>query len=142
MKIATIEDFDEILSMSMKFMEKTGYTEHSDEETISKLITNILIGEQNQMIILLKPGMGFLAGMCSPFLFGPHFIASEIAWWVNEDQRGSGVGAELLDAFEYWAKNVANCSLITMTTLNNEEIGKFYEKKGYELYERAYMKKL
>ncbi len=141
MRIATIEDHDEVLEMSLKFMDSTGYTEYSNEATISNLINTILSGKQNEMIILLKPGVGFLAGMSSPFVFGPHFIASEIAWWINEDKRKDGAGAELVEAFEYWAKNVAGCTMITLTGLD-DEIGKFYEKKGYKLYERAYMKEL
>ena len=127
--------------MASKFMETTGYTEYSDEETISNLIINILTGKQNEMIILLKPGVGFLAGMASPFLFGPHLIASEIAWWIEQEKRNSGIGKELVEAFEYWAKNVAGCTMITLTSLD-DNVGKFYEKKGYALYERAYMKEL
>lgn len=141
MKIATTEDFEEIRDMAMKFMSTTGYTEYSDEETISNLINNILTGKQNEMIILLQPGVGFLAGMASPFPFGPHLIASEVAWWINEDSRGTGAGGELVDAFEYWAKNFAGCTMITLTSLD-DSVGKFYEKKGYKLHERAYMKQL
>jgi len=141
LKIATIDDFEEIRQMASKFMETTGYTEYSDEETISNLIINILTGKQNEMIILLKPGVGFLAGMASPFLFGPHLIASEIAWWIEQEKRNSGIGKELVEAFEYWAKNVAGCTMITLTSLD-DNVGKFYEKKGYALYERAYMKEL
>lgn len=141
MKIATIEDLPEILSMSMKFMEGTGYTKYSDEQTISNLIEAIVTGRQDTMIILLKPGVGFIAGQASPFVFGKGNIASEIAWWINEDQRKAGVGSELVEAFEYWAKNVAMCDLISLTGLD-DNIGKFYEKKGYKLYERAYMKEL
>lgn len=141
MKIATTEDFEEIKDMAMKFMAKTGYTEYSTEEDIALLINNILTGKQNEMIILLQPGMGFLAGMASKFPFGPHLIAHEIAWWVNEEHRGNGTGAELVNAFEYWAKNVAGCTMITMTALGGE-VGQWYYKKGYELYETAYMKQL
>ena len=141
MKIATIDDLPEILSMSMKFMESTGYTKYSDEQTISNLIEAIVTGRQDTMIILLKPGVGFLAGQASPFVFGQGSIASEIAWWINEDQRKTGAGSELVEAFEYWAENVAHCNLISLTGLD-DNIGKFYEKKGYKLYERAYMKEL
>jgi hypothetical protein len=141
MKIATIEDLPEVLEMSMKFIKKTGYNEYADEGQIRNLIETIVTGAQNQMIILLQPGVGFLAGQVSPFVFGPHLLASEIAWWINEDKRKSGEGAELLEAFEYWAKNVAGCTMITLTSLD-PRVGKIYEKKGYKLYERAYMKEL
>ena len=139
MKIATIEDVEEIKVMAMKFMATTGYTKYSNEEAILRLINTIVTGPQNEMIILLKPGVGFLAGMSSPFVFGDCKLASEIAWWIDEEKRNSGIGKELVEAFEYWAKNVAGCTLITLTGLD-EGLGKFYEKKGYELYERAYMK--
>ena len=140
-KIATIEDVDEIMEMSKQFLSTTGYTEYSDEQTIRNLINTVITGQQNEMIILLIPGTGFIAGQSSPFAFGSHFLASEIAWWVNEDKRKSGAGTELIDAFEYWAKHVAGCTIITLTSLD-DEVGKLYEKKGYKLYERAYMKEL
>lgn len=141
MKIATIDDVAEILEMSKQFMSKTGYAEYSDEQNIRNLIESIVTGRQDQMIILLKPGVGFIAGQATPFVFGPHYIASEIAWWINEEKRNSGIGEELVEAFEYWAKNVAGCTIITLTSLD-DGVGKFYEKKGYKLHERAYMKEL
>ncbi len=141
MKIATLEDFNEIKDMAMKFMSKTEYTKYADEEVISQLIYNILTGEQNEMIILLEPGMGMLAGITTPFMFGNCLLASEIAWWVNEDQRKSGVGTQLVEAFEYWAKEKAGCKIITMSVLGHES-GQFYAKHGYQLYEQAWMKEL
>lgn len=141
MKIATIEDLPELLEMGMKFISTTGYAEYSNEETVSNLLTTILTGEKNVMIVLLEPGVGMLVGMSSPFVFGNHLLASEIGWWVNEDKRKSGIGVQLMEAFEYWAKNVAGCTLITLTSLD-DKVGKLYEKKGYKLYERAYMKEL
>lgn len=141
MKIATEEDKQEILEMAMKFMAVSGYQDYADEDVIATLINNFLTGKQNEMIILLQPGVGFLAGMSSPFVFGQHLIASEVAWWIEPDRRKEGTGAELVEAFEYWAKNVAGCTMITLTSLD-DSVGKFYEKKGYKLYERAYMKEL
>lgn len=141
MKIATIEDLPEILEMSKEFISKTGYEKYADEGQIENLIKTIVTGKQNEMIILLQPGVGFIAGQVSPFVFGPHLIASEIAWWVNEDKRKSGEGIELLNAFEYWAKHVAGCTMVTLASLD-PKVGKIYEKKGYRLYERAYMKEI
>lgn len=141
MKIATTEDVAEVLEMSMKFMDSTGYKKYSDEQNIRNLIESIVTGRQDQMIILLKPGVGFIAGQATPFAFGPHYLASEIAWWINEEQRKTGAGAELIEAFEYWAKNVSGCTIISLTSLD-DSVGKFYEKKGYKLHERAYMKEL
>src|SRR6266550_6656467 len=104
MKIATLEDLPEITDMSMKFMATTGYAPFSDRETIERLIENLVTGEQNEKIIIFQSGVGFLAGCAAPFLFGQHLLATEIAWWVEPDERGSGAGEDFLHAFEYWAK--------------------------------------
>ena len=140
-KIATTEDFSEVMEMAMKFISSTDYAKYADEQIVRNLIETALTGAQNEMIILLIPGVGFLGGQTSPFAFGQHLLASEVAWWINEEQRKTGAGAELIEAFEYWAKNVAGCTIISLTSLD-DNVGKFYEKKGYKLYERAYMKEI
>ncbi len=139
MKIADLPDLKEIADMSMDFMSKTGYAGYSDRESIEQLISDMINAPDHEKIILIEPGVGFLAGISSKFIFGTGRIASEVAWWINEDKRGTGVGKELINAFEYWAKNVAGCTLISMTSID-EDVGKLYEKNGYKLYERAYMK--
>lgn len=141
MRVATREDHKEILDMAMKFVATTGYKDYADEGTIGNLINTLLTGKQNEMIILLEPGVGMIGGMSSPFVFGPGLLASEVAMWVEEDKRNTGVGNELINAFEYWAKHFAGCVFITLTSLD-DKVGKLYEKKGYALYERAYMKEL
>lgn len=141
MKVATIEDMEEILNMSMKFMSETGFSEFSDEEYIKLVIEDVLLSEQNEKIILLEPGVGFLAGTVLPFPFGPHLMASEIAWYIYPEHRGKKVGSEFLSAFEYWAKEKAGCKMVNMMCLD-EQLDKYYTNKGYKLYERTYMKVL
>lgn len=141
MKVATFEDLTEIADMSMKFMETTGYAPYADRTTIERLIAGLITGEQNEKIIIFQSGVGFLAGCVVPFLFGPHLLATEIAWWVEPKERGNGAGIEFLAAFEYWAKEKAGCSMISMVCLE-DKLGEVYEKRGYKLYERAYMKVL
>lgn len=132
---------NEIVEMSMKFMATTGYKDFSTQPDIESLVLNILTSPQDQKIIILEPGEGFVAGITSKFPFGPDLVASEIAWWVDPEKRGSGLGLHLLQAFEYWAKEKAGCKMLSMVTLS-EGLEKLYLKQGYKLYERAYMKVL
>lgn len=138
MKIAAIEDVDTIAKMAMNFMDVTDYKDLSDEETIRNLIISIVSGDPYEKIIIFSD-TGFIVGAATSFLFGKHRLASEIAWWVEPEARGTGEGLTLLKAFEYWAKNVANCKLISMASLD-KTVEKYYKKNGYKLYERAYMK--
>ena len=141
MKIATQEDIEELVAMAMKFIMSTAYAPYASEEQMRNIITNVVTGDQREKIALLKSGEGMLIGITTPALFGPHMLASELAWYVDPEKRGNKVGVELVEAFEYWAKNVAGCSLISLTAID-DKVGKFYEKRGYKLYEQAYMLEL
>jgi hypothetical protein len=141
LKIATREDIPEIVRMSMDFVKVSGYEQFADEETIANLAYDFVQAAPNEKIILIKSGVGFIAGISTPFLFGKCNLASEIAWWVDPEVRGSGEGIRLLEAFEYWAKFIAECKLISMASLN-KDVEKYYKKSGYKLYERAYLKVL
>lgn len=138
-KRATLEDYDLIKSMADKFIEVSGYKEYSSSEDIRQTIINMVTSPRSQSIIALAD-CGMLAGAVSKFPFGPHLIATEVAWWVDPDKRKNGVGYELLRYFEMWA-SVVGCSMVSMVSLD-DELTKFYEKNGYKLYERAYMKVL
>lgn len=139
MKIATLEDLPEILDMSMEFISTTGYLPFSERKTVERLLTSLITGEQHEKIVIFQPGVGFLAGCSTPFIFGPHLLATELGWWITPDMRGKKVGLEFLEAFEYWAKEKAGCTMISMVCLDDKLV-KFYEERGYKLYERAYMK--
>ena len=141
MKVATLEDKEDVTAMVMKFIASTDYADFAGEEQLNSLITNYLENPSNTQVCILEPGKGMLAGMVTPFLFGPYLLATEIAWWVDPDQRGSGLGIQLLQAFEYWAKEKAGCHMISMSSLD-DKVGEMYQKQGYKLYEGAYMKVL
>lgn len=138
MKIAELSDLDTILEMGMKFVETTGYKEAADKDIIKELIKAFLEAPHTSHIIILDD-FGFIAGQATPFLFGHGMLASEVAWWIDPSARGENKGIKLMEAFEYWAKNIAGCRYISMSSLD-KDVEKIYKKKGYKLYERAYMK--
>lgn len=140
LKIATIEDLDLVVSMAVKFIEATEYKNLYTEDKIRELASNLLQADKDKTIIFLYGDVGFLAGVTSPFLFGDVKQASEVAWWVEPSARGKEAGKELIKVFEYWAHKVG-CKVVTMVSLD-EKVGKIYEKNGYKLYERAYLKEL
>jgi len=139
-KIATIDDFEPIAQMVYKFLETTRYFEMSTEDKMLAIIEDFLTAPNEEKIVLLEEDKGMIAGMVTPFIFGNLKVAAEVGWWVEPEHRKEGVGLNLLTAFEFWAKKVG-CASVTMVSLD-DELGKFYERNGYTLYERAYMKEL
>lgn len=133
-----MDDLEKILEMAMKFVGITGYDALSNEDDIKLLIQDFLEAPHDRKIIILDD-FGFIAGQATKFPFGPEMLASEVAWWIDPEARGENKGRKLMEAFEYWAKNVAKCKFISMTSLD-KDVEKIYKNKGYKLYERAYMK--
>ena len=140
-RVANHGDFEAIKTMGMEFIKSTEHiSKYAEEEYIDLLIMDMLNASQFTDIILIGDG-GMLMGKAIPFLFGSATMATEIAWYVSPDKRWTGLGKELIEAFEYWAKNVSNCAFISMGSVN-DAVGEYYIKKGYELSERAYIKEL
>lgn len=138
MHIATLDDIDKIVGMSMKFIDTTDYKEYSDIDTITLRVYNLISSPKDQGIILCNED-GFLAAQRVPFPFGKGFISTEIAWWVEPEARRNGVGQDLLDHYEHWVKNYTDCFAATMACLD-DLTGDFLIKNNYKLLERAYMK--
>lgn len=70
--------------------------------------------------------------------------AVETFWFVHPQYRKLGIGVDLLNAFEAWAK-AEGCKKVAMVHLVDsypEVLKKFYEGVGYKLIELHYAKDL
>lgn len=137
-KIATEADLEVLMKLARHFVKASPYTDLCDDDTIRTVITNLVNMDKHEAVILMYDEVAFLAGIKTKFMFGTSSIASEICWWVEPDHRHQNIGMKLLKEFELWAK-LAGCASVYMVSLD-EEVGKFYEKNGYVLQERNYMK--
>ncbi|MEL7377225.1 MAG: GNAT family N-acetyltransferase [Bacteroidota bacterium] len=52
--------------------------------------------------------------------------------WVDEDQRGGGAAAAILDELEKWASELGAHSCILETGKRQHAAVKFYQKRGYK----------
>jgi RimJ/RimL family protein N-acetyltransferase len=139
LKIATKEDEELVRSMAYKFVANSPYKEHHHKDAIDDMIHMVLTEDQRKFICLLHGTDGMIVGMANYFPYGDFKMATEFAWWVEEDKRSTGVGKELIDAFEYWAKEIAGCRGITMVSLD-DTLGNYYTTRDYVLTERSYLK--
>lgn len=139
MKVATLEDLEAVKEMALDFIDSTYFSEFSHGDTVEELLKGILTGDGTQSVVILEEGKGMIVGIATPFLYGPHKVASELGWYVYPNERKSKLGSELLAAFEYWAKEKAGCTMIVMGSLN-DKLDKFYIDKGYKTHEKSYIK--
>ena len=136
-RIATGSDWQIANKLAMKFCSEA-YGKWVDQTIVTDLVESLIFDEDKVMFLYKEDG--FLAGILNRFILGNKIMAVELGWYVNPDSRGKKIGKDLINAFEDWAKE-KNADLITMVSIDND-VGNYYEKNGYKLYERTYMKEL
>jgi GNAT superfamily N-acetyltransferase len=149
LRIATPDDFKDVRRLALSFYKASPYANlELDEEKLDQQVIEFLTGDPTKKIVILalheEAPVGIIAGAVHPFLLNnSDTVAAETMWWLDEPYRKGRMGLRLLDAFEYWAKNVAHCSIAQMTRLkDSERIGKIYDKRGYVPAETIHCKLL
>jgi hypothetical protein len=83
-----------------------------------------------------------IIGFCDSLPFSSDRVAAELAWWVDEDKRGSRDSLLLFKAYEDWALRVG-AKIKQMAMLDDvTNLAAFYEKQGYRPAERSYIKEI
>ncbi len=141
---AKIQDRDEFVRLANLFLAESSYP---IKMNLMKLMTSFLRAIELDEIVLFvaEDGdklVGMLVGVVNESLFSNDKIASELAWFVEREYRGTSVALRLLAEFEKWAK-LQGCSFIAMIDLHRvNNLENMYNKLGYELAEKTYMKKV
>ena len=145
--LATPEDFNSIKDMVVEFANKYPFSVNISDTKINSLIHDFVYADTREKILILANDpepIGLIAGLKTEILFSDDKLASELMWWVNPSHRTTKAGSELLEAFEFWAVKVG-CSAIQMSTVQTEHaerLDKVYNRKGYTLVERGYLKEI
>lgn len=141
---AKIQDRDEFVRLANLFLAESSYP---IKMNLMKLMTSFLRAIELDEIVLFVAEdndklVGMLVGVVNESLFSNDKIASELAWFVEKEYRGTSVALRLLVEFEKWAK-LQGCSFIAMIDLHRvNNLENMYNKLGYELAEKTYMKKV
>lgn len=70
-------------------------------------------------------------------------VATELAWWVEEEHRKSPVALRLYKAFEKWAhdKGVTTIIMSDLVIEGDAPAEKLFNKMGFSVVERSHIKK-
>lgn len=89
--------------------------------------------------------VGGLIGVSVPQWYDPTMlIAVELAWWVDPQYRNTRAGLLLLNQYEEQARATGHryCAMMTLEGLDSELLSLLYERRGFHLTERSFMKVL
>lgn len=140
---AIFKDRDQFVRLANSFYKESGYDFELDQ---GLLINNFVhsIDSDNVKVFVIQDGnklVGMIVGGIQQTLFSKDLIATELAWFVEEEYRGNKISLQLLEMYEEWARE-SGCTFVTMVDidpLNN--LQKLYERKGYSLKEKTYVKR-
>lgn len=80
------------------------------EEKCNQIFRKYLSSDKTDLIFILaadeKP-FGMIIGMKSELPFSKSTVCTELAWWVDEDKRGTKDSIMMFKAFEDWGKRVS-----------------------------------
>lgn len=137
MRHATKEDIPEIVRMGEDFCK--ALHEEYDEDSIAETALSLI--ENPDAVLLFEDG-GMAAAMVIPaFLNYGVLNAAELFWWIDPEKRGNGSGLELLKGLEMWARS-KGADRLSMIEMSGFEVGKLYEKHGFEKAETTFVKQL
>ena len=99
-------------------------------------------------VVLLAVDDGKVAGALGGLIAKEDYcndrFAQEGFWFVGPDHRRSGVGGQLFDAFEQWAKDkgAARVRMIHLSDSMPEAVARIYEDRGYRKVQTVYGKEV
>lgn len=142
-RTATHHDIEAVAAMGRRFLQFAPQAKHTpltDEQVVERsrwLIESarVFLAETNGRVV------GMLACIIVPTWIAPQVtMAHELAWWVDEDARGSSAAIRLVNAYEQYARD-NGAVVISMSDLEvNDRVGRMLTKFGYEKAERTYIK--
>lgn len=141
------EDFAAVLPMAEKFYKSTDYYSGGMDFDIPSILEYYILMLTSGFIMVAEEEeklVGMLGCLITPFqLNRNHLMCTEAMWWVEPDYRGLSVAKDLKAASEKEAKE-QGCTKIVMSSLRTspEIVDQWYEKSGYVLTEKAFMRGL
>ena len=140
---ATEKEVDQIVTLANEFSKESKFARFNIDVLIPN-IKNIVNNNIGVLFLAYDNGelIGTICGIKYPDLLSGELTASELFWFVNKRKRG--VGINLLNRFEGWAKD-QGCKRIVMTYLSDsmpKTVKTIYEKRSYEYLESNYIKEL
>jgi GNAT superfamily N-acetyltransferase len=146
-RAATHEDIPRVVEMGRRFHNAAELYDIApfDAGSVTDMVSTLIDNPMGGLFVAEGEGglIGMTGGLLYPFYFnGDHLTGQEIFWWVEPEHRG--VGSQLFDALEAWAKEAGakSFSMIALEKLTPEILGRIYRRRGYRPSEHSYIRRL
>jgi GNAT superfamily N-acetyltransferase len=132
----TRADALEILELGRQFHQESQFKDQVfQEEKCWAILNATLLHPEKYFIAYDDQFKGLLLMQMSAEFFSDSLWAADHAFYVTPEERGGGLGKELLEAGEKWAKEKGAAEMVIFHNagIRTETAEKFYTALGYQL---------
>lgn len=131
--LAVVEDLEEMLPLMIAMHKESVYNQFPLRKGIEKTLQGMSIG-----LYFKDELVGFLNCLVIDHPLVEVKMAMEQGWYVRPDHRGKH-STRLIEAYEVWA-TMNDAKVLQLSHMNTDVLDKVYEKFGFKLYEKAFIK--
>lgn len=141
---ATLADVPSLVEMGQRFVEESPYKRFvgENQEQMRALVEQVVALPNGRVLVAEEAGtlVGMIAVIAKEHFITGEIIGGELVWWVNPEQRPRGVGIQLLKMAEQAARDLGAKHMQMIAP--DERVGNLYKRRGYELVEVTYQRRL
>lgn len=128
-----VEDVNDLESLFILMHKESPYNQYTMRKDIVNTLTGIVIG-----LYCKEELVGFLAATVVDNPLVELRMAFEQGFFVHPEHRKKH-SLKLIEAYEYWART-ENVQAIQMCHMNTDRLDAVYEKFGFKLHEKVFLK--
>lgn len=145
---AAVGDIPQMVMIGRRFIEESGYPKYGVHGNPARLHASLsnAIDDPSSAVFVAAQGEK-IVGVAQAVKYTNYFsdapMGIELFWWVAPEHRGGSAAVRLMDAMERWADD-EHCVAFAMVDIThiNSAAPRIYERRGYELCERTWIKRL
>lgn len=138
---AVAADVPRIVEMGVRFVAESEYWKLGTANPDKIAVLALSLIESGGLFVAEDASgiVGMLGGCLMDHPMLDSLVASELAWWVEPDHRGTA-GARLLSAFAAWARERGANALHMVAP--NVRVAMHYKRLGYFEMETSFMRRI
>lgn len=109
-----------------------------DIEQLANSVMSLVINNPNGFGMLVytdeEKAVGMITGSITPYVFSRGWVASDFAWFVLPEYRGSRAAVKLLKLFKSWAteKGASELYMGVTTNVSADRTGELLQRMGFK----------
>lgn len=138
----TREDLSTAVRLAERFFKESPYADGDFNPSKVYRTFKQLSRDPQTGLVALYEDKGLIVGVKTEMLFGTETLTSELCWYVAPEHRNSRIGLELIALYEFWSKEIAKADHCQMALIGDgQRLERYYQKKGYQAVEQAFVRK-